>query len=229
LKTVLIVNDKLTVDLATLSFRFRWPDIQVIKTAWGKGAALLVEKESPDFVILVFDIPDIDGMIVLEEIRQFSDVPIVILSDRTESTDVIKALEAGADDYLTKPYDPGILLARVSSILRRNKMFNNKRDARLIFGDLIVDNDLHKIFNKGKLVNLTSTEWRLLRCLIRNAGRVVSFKELWEKTWSSEFYGNTTTIRTFICRLRKKLGDNLVSSRLIASEQGIGYRFVKPQ
>jgi DNA-binding response OmpR family regulator len=230
MKTVVIVNDKLTVDLVTLAFKFRWPDIYVVTTAQGDKGAELVESESPDFVILAFDLIDIDGMVVLEEIRRFSDVPIVILSDRTETTAIIKALESGADDYLSKPYDPGILLARVHSILRRTKYFNSKKeDERLAYGNFIVDTGSHKVFYMGNPVHLTSTEWRLFHCLIRNPGRTVPYKELWEKTWGSEYYGGTDAIRTFICRLRNKLGDSSSSTKIIIGEHGIGYRFAKPQ
>jgi DNA-binding response OmpR family regulator len=229
MKAVVIVDGKLTVDLVTLAFKFRWPDINVVTTASGKKGAELVETESPDFVVLGFDLVDIDGMEVLEEIRRFSDVPIIILSDRTESTDIIKALESGADDYLNKPYDPGILLARVHSILRRTAFFKSKgEDKRLIYGNLIVDIGSYEVFNKGNPVHLTSTEWRLFYCLIRNPGRTVPHKELWERTWGNEYYGGTDAIRTVVFRLRKKLGDTGPSARIIIGEHGIGYRFAKP-
>jgi DNA-binding response OmpR family regulator len=230
MKAVVIVNDRLTVDLVTLAFRFRWPDINVVTTASGKRGAELVELESPDLVIIGFDVVDVDGMAVLEEIRRFSDIPIVILSDRTETTDIIKALESGADDYLNKPYDPGILLARVHSVLRRTQHYKSKNASEhLTYGGLIVDTGSHEVFYMGKMVHLTSTEWRLFYYLIRNPGRTVPHEELKEKIWGDEYYGGTDAIRTFIYRLRSKLSETGFSQKIIAGEHGIGYRFVKPQ
>jgi DNA-binding response OmpR family regulator len=230
MKTAVIVNDKLTIDLVILAFKFRWPDINVVTLDHGKGSVEVVESESPDFVILGFDIIDVDGMVVLEEIRRFSDVPIIVLSDRSESTDIIKALELGADDYLTKPYYPGILLARVFSVLRRTKRLKSQReDDQLRYGNLTVDTGTHQVFYLGKLIHLTSTEWRLFHCLLRNQGRTITFEELRDKIWNNEHVSSEEAIRTFICRLRNKLNEAGCPKRVIVGEHGIGYRFIKLQ
>jgi two-component system KDP operon response regulator KdpE len=227
LKVLIIEDDLATAETVSLALQLRWPDVQVTSTAEGSEGTDLVDKESPDVAILDLGLPDVDGMAVLKEIRQFSDVPIIILTARTQQGAIVKGLELGADDYITKPFDPIVLVARVSSVLRRSHMPCLKEsDGPLVSGELLVDFASAQATHRGKPIKLTATEWKLLHCLFRNKGRIVPYQVLWEKAWGTEYFDDIPAIRTCIWRLRAKLGDNAMCPSLIVGERGLGYRLV---
>ena len=229
MKSLIIENDQLTLEDIVVAFKFRWPDIEIISTVVGTKGPELVEVESPDIVILDLDIPDKDGMAILREIRLFSNVPIILLSRSTESFHIIKGLELGADDYISKPFEPGVLVARVNNVLRHGTISKSRREERLAYGGLVIDPANHEVIYKGKTINLSPTEWRFFYCLVRNPGTTVSYVELWEKAWNSKYQGDTSTIRTCVWRLRAKLGDSNECPKIIVGEYGLGYRFVAPK
>ncbi len=229
MKVLLIEDDPATVESVSLAFELRWPDTTFLSTGKGGEAAELVEKESPDVVILDLGLPDIDGMEVLHEIRQFSDIPVVILTGRTGDTDIIKGLESGAEDYVTKPFNPMVLLSHVKSVLGRTHMPELRaNEARIVGAEFNIDLASRRVIVKGKPVSLTASQWVLLSELVRNEGRVVSQQRLADRLWGGEAFVDTSALRTYISRLRAKLGDDPKVPRLITSERGSGYRFIRP-
>jgi len=230
LKVLIIEDDQATVEMVALAFEFRWPEATLVSTAKGAEGAELVEKESPDVVVLDLGLPDVDGMDVLREIRQFSDVPVIILTGRTEESAIVRGLEWGADDYVTKPFDAMVLLARVKNVLRRTQMPELRGDQGRIAGDrLFIDLAARRVTVDGNPVALTATEWKLLSELVRNEGRVVSQERLAERLWGENAVEVASTIRSYIARLRTKLGDHPQAPKIILTEYGSGYRFVRPK
>ena len=230
MKVLIIEDDPTTVEMVSLAFQFRWPDSVLLSTDKGDKGTELVEKESPDIVILDLGLPDIDGIKVLQEIRQFSDVPVIILTARTEDGAVVQGLELGADDYVTKPFDCMVLLARVKSILGRTIMPQIRgAQPRISAAGLVIDLAARLCELNGRPVALTATEWTLLSELVRNEGRVVSQQRLADRLWGADMVESESAIRQYISRLRTKLGDNPQAPTIILTEYGIGYRFMRPR
>jgi len=229
LKVLIIEDDVATVEMVSLAFEFRWPESILLSTDKGIKGAELVEKESPNVVILDLGLPDIDGIEVLREIRQFSSVPVIILTARTEDSAVVRGLELGADDYVTKPFDSMVLLARVKSVLGRTEMPQLRGTQSRVSADgLVIDPAARQVTVNGTPVALTATEWTLLSELMRNEGRVVTQERLAERLWGESTLEISSTIRSYVARLRIKLGDNSQSPKIIVTEHGTGYRFVRP-
>ncbi len=230
MKVLIIEDDPATAESVSLAFQLRWTDATFLSTGRGREGIELVEKESPDVVILDLGLPDIDGMQVLREIRQFSNVPIVILSGRTGDSDIIKGLESGAEDYVTKPFNPMVLLSHVKSVLGRTRMPELRgNQARVDGKELSIDLASRRLTVRGKPVALTATEWVLLSELVRNEGRVVSQQRLADRLWGGDMVESESAIRQYISRLRAKLGDNPQAPTIILTEYGTGYRFIRPE
>ena len=229
MKVLIIEDDPATVEMVSLAFEFRWPESILLSTDKGIKGAELVEKESPNVVILDLGLPDMDGIEVLREIRQFSNVPVIILTARTKDSDVVRGLELGADDYVTKPFDSMVLLARVKSVMGRTEMPQLRgTQSRVSAGGLVIDLAARQVTVNGTPVALTATEWTLLSELILNEGRVVTQERLADRLWGESTLEISSTIRSYVARLRIKLGDNPQSPKIILTERGTGYRFVRP-
>ena len=226
MKALIVEDDAATIEAVSVLFKVRWPEVKVISTATGAEAAHLVESESPDVVILDLSLPDIDGIEVLKEIRQFSDVPTVVLTARAESISVVQGLELGADDYVTKPFDPAVLLSRVKNVLRHVARVADMEP--VTFGDLVIDLARGKITRGEQVTRLTSNERAVLSLLMKNEGSIVSHATLVEEVWGGS-YDAAESLRKYIQYLRRKLGDDLDNPRIIISEWGRGYRFVHPE
>lgn len=230
MKVLVIEDDTAVVEAVSLAFEFRWPGAILLPTDKGTRGVELVEEESPDVVILDLGLPDIDGIKVLQNIRLFSDVPIIVLTARVENGSVVQGLEVGADDYITKPFDPMVLLARVKSVLGRTRMPQLRgTQSKIAGGNLTIDLAAKEVTLDDESVALTATEWTLLSELMRNEGRVVTREELAERLWGESAYEVPSTIRSYIARLRAKLGDNPQNPSIILTEHGTGYRFVRPR
>ncbi len=229
-KILVIEDNSATLETVSLAFEFRWPGAVILSTDKGTTGVELVEKESPDMVILDLGLPDIDGIKVLQDIRLFSDVPIIILTARTGDGYVVHGLEMGADDYITKPFDPMELLARVKNVLRRTRMPQLRgAQSKIAGGSLTIDLGAKQVTLDDKPIALTATEWTLLSELMRNEGRVVTQEQLAERLWGESAYEVPSTIRSYIARLRDKLDDNAQNPRIILTSHGTGYRFVRPR
>jgi two-component system KDP operon response regulator KdpE len=223
---ILVIEDEqairkfLRVSLESVGYAVREADT----AAKGLGEAKV---QPPDALVLDLGLPDADGLTVIEKIRQWSSVPIIVLSARGRESDKITALDAGADDYLTKPFAVGELLARVRASLRRAN--TNDADAgRQPFeaGELKVDLSRRQILLAGKEVHLTPTEFRLLSVLVKNAGKVVTHRQLLKDVWGPESANDNHYLRVYLGQLRRKIEADPARPRLLKTEPGIGYRLV---
>ncbi len=229
MKVLVIEDDPGIVEVVSLCFQLRWSGASLISAASGTKGVELVESESPDVVILDIGLPDKDGYQVLREIRRFSAVPVIMLTVRSEDTNVARGLELGADDYITKPFSHIELIARVQAVLRRSQGLSVTDGERpFTSGKLSVDFSRNEVFISGKPVKLTSTERKLLYHLIRNEGRVLSHDSLLAKVWGDSYVDARDLLRVHIQHLRQKLNDDAEPPCMIVTEHGMGYRFVRP-
>ena len=232
MKLLLIDDSPEVVESVSLCFELRWPEVNFISADEGAKGIKMVETESPDIVILDINLPDMSGFDVLERIRLFSDVPIIILTVRGEQIDELTGLEMGADDYIVKPFGPANLLTRVRAVLRRSGI-RDREEANLppmVAGDLTIDFSSREILRGNGRANLTPTEYKVLFCLVRNEGKTVPQDVIKQQVYGNEArYVDSTTLKRYIYQLRNKLGDTADRPRLIFNQRGVGYRFVRPK
>lgn len=231
MKVLLIEDAPEIVKGVSLTFKLRWADAVVVPVTRGGDADMAVETESPDIIILDINLPDITGFEVIENIRHFSDVPIIVLSVRDGDVDMLRALEMGADDYIVKPFSPANLLIRVKAVLRRTGMHDDdiERLPPLVAGNITIDFGSKVLSVNNEPVHLTPNERKTLYCLARNEGRLVSLETLKRQIWGSDTqYIDGSAIKGYIYQLRMKLGDSAEQPRIILNERGSGYRFVNP-
>ena len=181
----------------------------------------------PDVVLLDLGLPDIDGLAVLERLRQWTKVPVLVLSVRDGPEDKVAALDAGADDYVTKPFESTELLARLRAIQRRAAVVDE--DARFEAGALTIDFNSHTVTVAGREVKLTATEYALLKLLALHAGKVVTQKQLLREVWGPNAEKQSQYLRVYMMHLRKKIEGPEATEKLLRTESGIGYRLVIPR
>jgi len=222
MRALVIEDEKSIIDAINVAFEFRWPDAKLIASTTGKKGILLVRTESPDIVILDLNLPDISGFDVLKEIREFSTVPVIILTVRSDDEDILKGLEGGADDYIIKPFNYMTLLARVRAVLRRTEVIpfvghhNNVVNARLK-----IDFVNQKVKVDNRLVRLTPIEYKLLALLTKNRDQIVPYSSIMGEVWGKDFAGETESIRICVRHLRKKLQDS--PPKMIINKRSSGY------
>jgi DNA-binding response OmpR family regulator len=224
---VLVVDDEPEIiEVVNLCFGLRWPEAEVISAGSAEEALDLIEGRAPDLVLLDIALPGMDGFTVCQEIRAFSDVPIVMLSARDAEVDKVRGLEMGADDYITKPFSHLELLARVRAVLRRYQ--NQLPAVGEVFesGELRIDYASRTVSVNGTTVRLTPTEYSLLFHLTRNAGRVLPHHTLLAKVWGREYTDEIDYLKVYVRRLRQKLEGDPETIGEIVSERGVGYKFV---
>jgi two-component system KDP operon response regulator KdpE len=194
----------------------------------GTVAQGLVEAATrrPDLVILDLGLPDGDGVGFLHDLRAWSAVAVIVLSARTDEADKIAALDAGADDYLTKPFGVGELMARVRVALRRVQSLADTQEPAFRFGDVVVDMAARRVQRSGKTVHLTPIEYRLLGLLIANAGRVLTHRNLLREVWGPSHSERTHYLRVYMGQLRQKLEVDATRPRHLLTETGVGYRLM---
>ncbi len=226
---LLIAEDARDVaEVVAFGARLHWPDCAVTIAPNGREALRRFVEERPDLVILDVAMPPPDGLEVCRRIRQSSQVPILMLTARDSTLDKVRALDLGADDYLTKPFDHLELLARLRALVRRAGADSAGAGPDFAAGELTIDFDTHEVCLRGEVVPLTSTEYRLLEELARHAGTVLPHRFLLERVWGPEYANDTHYVKGFIRRLRHKLGDDPARPNYIQTAWGIGYRFVPP-
>ena len=181
----------------------------------------------PDLIILDLGLPDMDGKLVIKAIREWSQVPIIILSARDQEAEKVLALEMGADDYLTKPFGTPELIARIKVALRRASRKEQPEEQRYAFKFLSVDFLKREVLLKGKAVAMTPTEYDLLAALARKAGQVVTQSELLRTVWGKNAEENDHYLRIYVQKLRQKIGDDPLNPQYIFTEPGVGYRLIE--
>jgi two-component system KDP operon response regulator KdpE len=222
MKVLLIDDDAGIIDFITTIFKIGWPEAEIISAQSGRHGIELTASEDPSVVILDLGLPDISGFQVLEEIRCFSAVPVLILSVRGEEADIVRGLSLGADEYVQKPFRQLELLARVKALCRRDERVTEVHD--LSFGKLSFSKSIRDIIYKKKSVIVTVTEGRILSRLVAARGDVVSSTELARAAWGNT-KGTTMAenLKSYIYRLRQKLEEDPTHPTLILSKPGVGY------
>ena len=225
---LLLVDDDPDIRTSVrVAFELQWRDLEVLEAGTGAEGLQLVEERRPDLVLLDVGLPDLDGFGVLRQIRAFTSVPVIMLTARDEPIDTVRGLEAGADDYVAKPFDHLELMARVRAVLRRLDIKAPiAQQSAFRRGDLQVDVDAHEVRVAGRRVTLTRTEWRVLELLVANAGWVVPHERILARVWGRDEAGDLDSLRVFVRRLRSKLGDDAARPRWIETVRGLGYRLI---
>lgn len=221
---VLAVDDDPAI-LRTLRINLRARDYEVEVAGDGRSALQIVAEREPDVVLLDLGLPDLGGVAVIRKIRQSSAVPIVVLSARHESDDKVEALDAGADDYVTKPFGMEELLARLRAAVRRGAPVVPTTE-RVVVGDLVLDVEDGTASKGDAEVRLTPTEWRIVAALVRRRGRLVRQAELLREVWGPAYERETHYLRVYLAQIRRKLEDDPAHPAYFLTEPGLGYRFV---
>jgi two-component system, OmpR family, KDP operon response regulator KdpE len=223
---VLVVDDEPAL-LRAVGAALRARNYEVDTAATGQAAIDAVALEAPDLVVLDLGLPDLDGIEVCRRVRQWSDVPIVVLSAEGSEDRKVLALDEGADDYVTKPFSTAELLARIRVALRHRPRAAPGDDAVLDVGDVTVDLAHHEVTVAGRKVELTPKEFGFLALLARWPGRVLTHRTILQEVWGPEYGSETQYLRVYASQLRKKLEDDPARPRLV-TEPGVGYRLVDP-
>lgn len=223
---VLVVDDEPQI-LRALNAGLRANGYDAVLAADGDEALTVAATNPPDVIVLDLGMPGIDGIEVIRQLRAWSDVPVIVLSVHAEERDKVQALDAGADDYLTKPFGMDELLARIRAALRRVNL-DASGDPVLDFGSLRIDLAARIVTVDGAEVHLTPTEYELLRELATNAGKVMTHQMLLTRVWGPASEDATNYLRVYINQLRRKIEPNPARPRYILTDPGIGYRFRPP-
>lgn len=223
MKLLIIEDDREIVEAISLAFKIRWAEADIISTHSGRKGIELVEDEVPDIIILDLGLPDMNGFDVLKAIRQFSKIPILIVTARSDESDIIKGLEWGADDYITKPFRQLELLARVKAHIRRQ----SQASAQISVGKHRLISETGQFFTSGRQIDLTITESLILNHLMSNAGQVITRSNLIEAVWGGDYPGANDSLKVHIRRLRAKIEDDPGNPKLIITKPGVGYSFAK--
>lgn len=224
---MLVVDDEESI-LELVEYHLRRAGYDVLLARTGTDGYRLATASRPDAVILDLMLPDMDGFEVCRRIRRRSDVPVLMLTARTDDVDKIVGLEIGADDYVTKPFNPRELVARVRALLRRvdNGGFGGDDGSdRLVFGELTVDIVRKDVRLRGEELHLSPTEFALLEVFVQHSGRVWSRDELLDRVWGEDFVGDPRVVDVYVRYLREKLGDDAQAPRWLETVRGMGYRW----
>lgn len=219
---ILVVDDELTL-LNTVRAYLEQEGYSVQMAADGRSALRIFREYQPDLVVLDIMLPEIDGLEVLRQLRQTSDVYVIMLTAKADEADKVIGLGMGADDYVTKPFSPRELVARIKATLRRLGGSSAKKE--LVSAHLRLDEEARLAWKNGKPLDLTPIEFDLLHTLMDHRGRALSREQLIEQVWGHDYYGDDRVVDVHIGRLRKKVEDDATKPTLIATAWGAGYRF----
>lgn len=217
------VRNLITTTLETRNYRY-------LTAEKGETAILEAVSHNPDIVLLDLGLPDMDGIEIIKKIRTWSNMPIIVVSARSEDTDKIGALDAGADDYLTKPFSVEELLARLRVTLRRVRYIHDlagKEQSEFIDGDLRIDYAASCVYLKGDEVHLTPTEYKILVLMAKNVGKVLTYTFITKSVWGSAWDNDIASLRVFMATLRKKIEEDPSSPKYIQTHIGVGYRMLR--
>ncbi|WP_020661710.1 response regulator [Amycolatopsis benzoatilytica] len=223
--TVLVVDDEPQI-VRALRINLNARGYKVITAHDGTAALKAVAETKPDVVVLDLGLPDLDGTEVIAGLRGWTTVPIIVLSARGDSADKVQALDAGADDYVTKPFGMDELLARLRAAVRRSTVGGpDGSEAVVDTGSFTIDLAAKKVLREGREVHLTKTEWGVLELLVRNRGRLVAQKQLLHEVWGPSYETESHYLRVYLAQLRRKLEPEPSRPRHLLTEPGMGYRF----
>ena len=223
---ILVIDDEVQI-LRALRTILTAKQFKVSVASRGEEGLALAAAQPPDLIILDLSLPDMDGVEVCARLREWTQVPIIILSVRESERDKVIALDKGADDYLTKPFGIEELLARIRVALRHSAQTLGSQKSQVITaGQVVIDLALHQVTRSGEEVRLTATEFKLLAYLAANAGRVLTNRSILSQVWDPADADRVEYLRVYIRQLRKKLEDDPDHPRMIRNEPGIGYRFM---
>jgi len=224
LENILIIDDEVQIR-RLLEITLSANNYKISEASTGKEGLALAATGQPVLIILDLGLPDADGIDILKKLREWYLKPIIILSVRSSEDVIIKALDNGANDYLTKPFRTGELLARIRVAIRQSKGISDK--PILEFGELNIDLTKHLVRKNNEIIKLTSTEFSLLALLAKNEGRVLTHQFILKEVWGIGYIEQTQYLRVFIAQLRKKIEDDPARPKLLNTESGIGYRFAE--
>jgi two-component system KDP operon response regulator KdpE len=219
---ILIIDDEVQIR-RLLEITLSANGYKISEATTGKEGLTLAATGHPALIILDLGLPDADGLEIIKKLREWYQKPIIILSVRNSEDDIIKALDNGANDYLTKPFRTGELLARIRVAIRQSQVAPD--EPILEFGSISIDLTNHTARRKNELIKLTSTEFALLALLAKNEGRVLTHQYILKEVWGMGYTEQTQYLRVFVAQLRKKIEDNPARPKLLNTESGIGYRF----
>jgi DNA-binding response OmpR family regulator len=226
-KILVVDDDKKTVDLIRLYLEK--DGYRALAAYDGQQALSLVRQKRPDLIVLDLMLPEVDGLDVCRILRAESKVPIIMLTAKTTEDDKLLGLDLGADDYVTKPFSPRELLARIRAVLRRVDEEGSKGPPQVHFGDLAVDFVRHKVTVRGKPVHLTPKEFKLLEILIQEPGRAFTRLDLLDRVFGFDYEGLERTVDVHVMNLRKKIEPNPREPAYIQTVYGVGYKFTEEQ
>ncbi|MDD2303812.1 MAG: response regulator [Prolixibacteraceae bacterium] len=221
-ETILIIDDEVQIR-RLLEITLSSSGYKIFSAATGKEGITKAVTHTPVLIILDLGLPDADGLEILKSLREWYQKSIIILSVRSSEEDIVKALDYGANDYLTKPFRTGELLARIRASIRQKPGATD--NPRLVFGSLEVDLANHIARKNNEIIKLTSTEFSLLALLAKNQGRVLTHQFILKEIWGMGYLEQTQYLRVFMAQLRKKIEDEPNKPKLLITESGIGYRF----
>jgi DNA-binding response OmpR family regulator len=224
MRQVLVVDDEPHIRTVLRGY-LEAEGFAVSEAADGEAAVRQVRQHPPDLVLLDVMLPGIDGLEVLRQVRKFSDVYVILVTARSEEIDKLVGLGVGADDYVTKPFSPREVAARVKAVLRRDRGTRDTAAPVLCFDGLTIDKDAREVRVDGTSVNLSALEFDVLAALADSPGRVFSRRQLLERVWGYDFFGDERVVDVHIRGLRARLGDEAANPRLIATVRGVGYKF----
>jgi two-component system KDP operon response regulator KdpE len=224
---VLVVDDepqiRKMIEVTLTSYNFK-----VVEAESGNEALRLCGSYKPDVVILDLGLPDMDGTEVLERLREWSDMPVVVISARSDSNDIVDAFELGADDYMTKPFDMNVLLARINAAMKHSYQ-KELGESTLEVGGIKMDLIRHEVTVDGTLVEFSPKEYELLSFLMRNEGKMLTHRQILKEVWGDAHAHDKQYLRVYIMQVRQKMEQEPESPEYIVTEAGIGYRFDVPK
>ena len=224
--TILVVDDEALL-VKGIRFNLKSDGYEVITGSNGQEAVDLAKAEQPDLIVLDVMMPVMDGLTACARIREFSDVPIILLTAKTDDMDKLMGFDHGADDYLTKPFNILELKARIRALLRRTGAGEKPRENKLVGGSITLDLDARNAYRNGQLADLTAKEFDVIEFLMRNPNRVYSREALLDTIWAYEYRSDIRTVDVHIRRLREKLEENPAEPKYILTKWGVGYYFRK--
>ena len=222
-ENILVIDDEIQIR-RLLKISLENSGFKIFEAENAKSGLQELANCRPSLILLDLGLPDEDGLILLKKIRDFSEVPVIILSVRNSEKDIITALDSGADDYITKPFNTGELLARIRTCLRHSQP--EQKDPVFKNGNVTVDFSTREVKKKGQIVKLTSTEFSLFSLFIRNSGKVLTHNYFLKEIWGRPFSDETQYLRVYVAQLRKKLEDNPSRPKMFITESGVGYRMI---